>query len=952
MSPQLSIADIDDRVIRSKTFKKSEDVRYSIECLHYLRGLPFNAFDIPKNNVTELFTEALWLQVQPSARDTTRNMEVVVVLCRELLASNISTDLPVADFTSSFDIDTEHCQEWHDQLVDEVVECLRDAVKLCPPHLHEVYLALGRALVLRFYVTGLRDGYEEAKALFGKIVSALLGAFALTLNRGALFKNPEYIGETTSLCRSMLGCASLPGGVCSLITGVMASHAEMLVEDYGPPDCLQDENSAESEFPYLRTTNFGVVRETCSNAAIKHKFLDLKKLLSNTRPGTPHHSECLDLLAGCYQTKVSRTNDTTDVEESIKYRRLSLDAGDSNNLFKTKFFGSAMRRTNKISYLDEAIALGHDILKLKAQSRRTFTLFGACNMSNGATSGPTPHDASGIPLPLEAYEKAMASMLDSLSFSPTLQTQHNRLVVTDNGCQLEAAIETLEQRRALLWSEMRGLRTPIAKPIEEDLPLAKKLAGGTQGGDGMDALGCLVRRQCKLLEERDALISQIQAFPEFERLWKTSSFTTLRNAASPALMYLLHLFQLPKIISSTVQVKLKEQLLDIRNNHGLDLSKYELMLSTVLSELYRLIDGRCQRQAVYLGSVHLFIYTPTLSALIESRRHDSYPSEKLSLLLVAQPDASRIDAQAEIKVVQDLPLQLTSLISEDATSLAVINGLRGHQLVHFTCHGTLEKAKPFDASFKLHGNDRLTLLEIVRSQLPSAEFAFLAARHTAELTDESIADEGLHLVAAVPYCGFRSVVETMWVMTDIDQSLRSTSTDQCSLRRRKGVPNYESIAKIVTPSPGVPPAAGDHSLDLLRLTLAEYFDTVLSMGSHHQHRTTEVEVTLLELPGRSTHATAISEPPIVPPTPVDLGSPLSALNEPFNSENTWLHTRRAGAGEIGPGEADKNTVEERNLELVHHMNLIAPAKRALFNEISKIPQEPVPPHQWHSAIGS
>ncbi|KAI0303276.1 hypothetical protein B0F90DRAFT_1626675, partial [Multifurca ochricompacta] len=51
---------------------------------------------------------------------------------------------------------------------------------------------------------------------------------------------------------------------------------------------------------------------------------------------------------------------------------------------------------------------------------------------------------------------------------------------------------------------------------------------------------------------------------------------------------------------------------------------------------------------------------------------------------------------------------------------------------------------------------------------PSAEFAFLSACHTAEATDESIVDEALHLTAAMQYCGFRSVVGTMWAMADMD----------------------------------------------------------------------------------------------------------------------------------------------------------------------------------------
>ena len=115
------------------------------------------------------------------------------------------------------------------------------------------------------------------------------------------------------------------------------------------------------------------------------------------------------------------------------------------------------------------------------------------------------------------------------------------------------------------------------------------------------------------------------------------------------------------------------------------------------------------------------------------------------------------------------------------------------------CHGILETGNPFDASLKLH-RDHLTLLNIVRSQLPTAEFAFLSACHTAELTEGSVADEGLHLAAAMQYCGFRSVVGTMWAMADTDgadlskQFYKTLFSD--SLRAgQNGVPYHERSAR-------------------------------------------------------------------------------------------------------------------------------------------------------------
>jgi CHAT domain-containing protein len=122
--------------------------------------------------------------------------------------------------------------------------------------------------------------------------------------------------------------------------------------------------------------------------------------------------------------------------------------------------------------------------------------------------------------------------------------------------------------------------------------------------------------------------------------------------------------------------------------------------------------------------------------------------------------------------------------------------LQEHRFIHFSCHGILETGKPFDASFKLYNGERLTLLDIIRSRLPSAEFAFLSACHTAELTEDSIADEGLHLSAAVQYSGFRSVVGTMWEMADIDgQFLAKHLYESLFSERWEGVPYHERTAE-------------------------------------------------------------------------------------------------------------------------------------------------------------
>jgi len=66
------------------------------------------------------------------------------------------------------------------------------------------------------------------------------------------------------------------------------------------------------------------------------------------------------------------------------------------------------------------------------------------------------------------------------------------------------------------------------------------------------------------------------------------------------------------------------------------------------------------------------------------------------------------------------------------------------------------------------------------------DFAFLAARHTAELTHERIAKVvlHLHLAASMQFCGFRSVIGMKWAIADTDRrDLAGNSYDSVFLRQ-------------------------------------------------------------------------------------------------------------------------------------------------------------------------
>ncbi|KAH8992687.1 CHAT domain-containing protein [Lactarius akahatsu] len=686
-------------------------------------------------------------------------------------------------------------------------------------------------------------------------------------------------------------------------------EARKRFEQYSLPESLEEADSNTSrlvDFSSSQSLEISGVLILEQDAArgshpttrMEEKIQRLEELLSIAAPGTGRYRECLRHLAEWYKTKFCSTNDISDVEKSINYCRLSLDAtpGDTLKIIPLRslllILLLAFKKTSKEDPYEAIRLMSLAIGDQYAQGPDRFRL--SCQWA--VLARMISH-----PSVLTAYKTAMSSMKRSLYFAPTVSIQHARLVAMDENCQnvpfdyasfqiglgrFEEAVETLEQGRALLWSEMRGLRTQMAQLVE-DSPLAKRFAeineklealtisitpsGRPEMGDGIaqdrdwtDPFGRLVVKQQKLVEERDALISQIQGRQGSEGFLKDPSFHTLRTAASrgPVIIInhcgwrsdILIIFHnsLPCSILTVTGFydrakKLRDKLVEARK-HGLDSCEYQDVLSSVLKGLYEIVgepvikrlrllgvpeqsriwwcptsvfctlplhamgpipSGDTCDSERYFSDLYIPSYRPSLSALIESRKASPQILEKPSLLLVAQPDDSLPGVNGEIKVIQralKARAVVTGLVSREATPSSVVEGLRGSHFAHFACHGVLETGKPFEASFKLHGGSRLTLLDIVRSRIPGAEFAFLGGRvvqkfaflaccHAAEITEDSVADEALHLTAAMQYCGFRSVVGTMWEKADIDgQDLAKSFYKSLFSGQETGTPYYERSA--------------------------------------------------------------------------------------------------------------------------------------------------------------
>jgi hypothetical protein len=95
------------------------------------------------------------------------------------------------------------------------------------------------------------------------------------------------------------------------------------------------------------------------------------------------------------------------------------------------------------------------------------------------------------------------------------------------------------------------------------------------------------------------------------------------------------------------------------------------------------------------------------------------------------------------------------------TSMSELHALlkKPAHILHMACHG-IQHSDPLRSAFLLQ-DGRLSIEDVMQLNLPDAFLAFLSACHTAK-GDHNAPDQAVHLAASMLFCGFRSVVGTMW----------------------------------------------------------------------------------------------------------------------------------------------------------------------------------------------
>jgi CHAT domain-containing protein len=164
-------------------------------------------------------------------------------------------------------------------------------------------------------------------------------------------------------------------------------------------------------------------------------------------------------------------------------------------------------------------------------------------------------------------------------------------------------------------------------------------------------------------------------------------------------------------------------------------------------------------------------YVPTLSALTKAHMNWQ-PVNRLDLtgLLVCEASSGLFHlpyVSEEICNVRECLERSSVKVLNEPSEHTMVSHMQAllecyatqAHILHLASHGVQED-NPLESAFLLQ-DGRLSVADIMRLELPRAVLAFLSACQTAK-GDRNAPDQAAHLAASMLFCGFRSIVGTMW----------------------------------------------------------------------------------------------------------------------------------------------------------------------------------------------
>jgi CHAT domain-containing protein/tetratricopeptide (TPR) repeat protein len=427
---------------------------------------------------------------------------------------------------------------------------------------------------------------------------------------------------------------------------------------------------------------------------------------------------------------------------------------------------------------------------------------------------------------MDAYMSATASVSSRHS---AMKDFPSTLAVDAASCALRSgdvrrAAELLEQGRTIIWTQMTRLRTLLDNSqthSDHAAALMKRFRDlsslldrpPASHADGTPSINAEAEdtRYRRLVEDWNGVVEEIRKIEGFSRFLLPPVFADLQEAArdGPIIMLIASKSSCDAIIIphkrsptnirlptnleklQTLVVKLQRTsrpalpkalmelwddvvrpVVDILGGFARRHSRIWWCPTSVFNFLPLHAAGEYRKDGQFLSQLYISSYTPSLSALIKARRHDRSLSVSFAAIGQDRPPSVSFTldcVELELELVRSLlPLpptvSFTKITSVDATRSRALRALQDNTWLHFSCHGTQNYDDPFNSAFLMR-DQPLSLLDITQTDLSRHEFAFLSACDTAA-GDPSTPDEVIHLAAGLQFAGVKSVVGTLWKVTD------------------------------------------------------------------------------------------------------------------------------------------------------------------------------------------
>ncbi|KAG1828028.1 CHAT domain-containing protein [Suillus variegatus] len=378
--------------------------------------------------------------------------------------------------------------------------------------------------------------------------------------------------------------------------------------------------------------------------------------------------------------------------------------------------------------------------------------------------------------------------------------------------ELTTAVELVEQGRAVFWTQLARFSTPLDE-------LSRSGDIGTALAEEFKRLSfCLRSAFDQSTEDRspqirqltmqwDDVIARIRILPDFSCFLLPPLFSDLQKAAEDGPVIIVNasqygcdalivrntgdLIHVPLDITQAEVSEFSSDFHTLAEQFGCS-SDNQLKLIGILRKLWnRVVDpivqalresnvspgsriwwcptaeftllplhaaGPYERKKKNLSDIYISSYTPTLTTLIRARQQVS--RDGTSQYFVAIGQANPVNGRELKYVASEL-----AAVAEHVPPTVSFTSLEGAEAtLHLACHGMPNRTQPFESSFAMRDGP-LMIKEIIRSNWQNPQFAFLSACHTT-VGDEKRPDESIHLAAAMQFCGFRSVIGSMWSVDD------------------------------------------------------------------------------------------------------------------------------------------------------------------------------------------